>query len=72
MIFNNIIRSQSIGSITFTNLVLDCSMVVCEDVLEKIDSHKVELYSRELLSEYHYTRIGMLNKQEGRAAGQGS
>ena len=47
-------------------------MVVCEDVLEKIDSHKVELYSRELLSEYHYTRIGLLNKQEGRAAGQES
>ena len=37
MIFNNIIPSQSIDSIVFTKLVLDCSMVVHEDVLEKID-----------------------------------
>ena len=35
-------------------------MVVHEDVLEKIDSHKIELYSRELLAELHYTRIGLL------------
>ena len=69
MIFNNIIPSQSIDSIVFTKLVLDCSMVVHGDVLEKIDSHKVELYSRELLSELHYTRIGLLNKQEGKTAG---
>ena len=72
MIFNNIIPSQSIDSIVFTKLVLDCSMVVHGDVLEKIDSHKVELYSRELLSELHYTRIGLLNKQEGKTAGQRS
>ena len=45
-------------------------MVKREDVLENIDSHKVELYSRELLTELHYTRIGLLNKQEGRTAGQ--
>ena len=72
MIFNNIIPSQSIDSIVFTKLVLDCSMVVHEDVLEKIDSHKIKLYSRELLSELHYTRIGLLNKQEGKTAGQRS
>ena len=72
MIFNNIIPSQSIDSIVFTKLVLDCSMVVHEDVLEKIDSHKIELYSRELLAELHYTRIGLLNKQEGKTAGQRS
>ena len=42
MIFNNIISSQSIGIIVFTKLVLDCSVVVSEDVLEKIDSNKVD------------------------------
>ena len=47
-------------------------MVVHEDVFEKIDSHKIELYSRELLAELHYIRIGLLNKQEGRTAGQRS
>ena len=72
MIFSNIIPSQSIDSILFTKLVLDCSMVVRENVVEKIDSHQVELYSRELLAELHYTRMGLLNKQEGRTAGQQS
>ena len=70
MIFNNIIPSQSINSIVFTKLVLDCSMVVRERVLEKIDSHKVEPNSRELLAEVYFIRIGLLNKQEGRRAGQ--
>ena len=65
MIFSNIIPSQSIDSILFTKLVFDCSMVVRENVLEKIDSHQVELYSRELLTELHYTTMGLLNKQVG-------
>ena len=47
-------------------------IVVHEDVLEKTDSHKIELYSRELSAELHYIRIGLLNKQEGRTAGQRS
>ena len=47
-------------------------MVVREDVLENIDLHKVELYSREVLTELQYTRICLLNKQEGRTAGQWS
>ena len=49
MIFNNIIPSQIIDSIIFTKYVLDYSIfnLVLEDVLEKIDSHKVEQYSRE-------------------------
>ena len=54
MIFNNIIPCQSIDSKEFTKLVLDCSMVVHEDVLEKIDSHKrtvsrVALYQNRLV-----------------------
>ena len=36
-------------------------MMVHEDVLEKIDLHKVEVYSRELLAELHYTTIRLLN-----------
>ena len=40
-------------------------MEVRENVLDKIDSHQVELYSRELLAELHYTRMGLLNKQVG-------
>ena len=53
-------------------MILDCSMVVGDEVLENIDLHKVELYSRELLTELHYTWIGLLNKQEGWTAGQRS
>ena len=55
MIFNNIIPSQNIDSIILIYLILDCSMVVGEEALENIDLHKVELYSRELLTELHYT-----------------
>ena len=36
-------------------------MVVPLDVLEKIDSHKVELYGKELLAELQHTRIRLLN-----------
>ena len=65
MIFNNIIPSQIIDSTIFTKYVLDYSIfnLVLEDVLEKIDSHKVEQYSRELLAEFfHYTRMDLLNQ----------
>ena len=65
MIFNNIFPSQIIDSIIFTKYVLDYSIfnLVLEDVLEKIDSHKVEQYSRELLAEFlHYTRMDLLNQ----------
>ena len=64
MIFNNIIPSQSIDSMIFTKLILDCSIVVREDFLKSIDSHKVEMYSRKLLAELHLASIGLLNKQE--------
>ena len=57
MKFNTSIPSLSIDRIIFTKLVLDCFIVVREDVKENIDSHKVELYSKELLTELHYTRI---------------
>ena len=54
MIFNNIIPCQIIDSIIFTKYVLDYSIFILflEDVLEKIDSHKVEQYSSELLAEF--------------------
>ena len=74
MVFNNIIPSQSLDSMIFTIVVLDCYMVVYEDVLKSIDSHKDEMYSRYLLhaAELHYTRIGLLDKQKGSTAGQRS
>ena len=60
--FKDIIPNVTIDSNSFAQLVLDYSMVLQADLLNNIDSHKVELWSRELIFKLHYTRLRLLNK----------
>ena len=67
----NITPNVTFDSTLFTRLVLDHTSVLQPDILKAIDSHKVELWSRELLSKLHFERLKLLKNRDTRTAGSG-
>ena len=61
-ILNDSSLSVMSDSALFTQITLDWSVVVQEYGVKDIDSDKIELWSREMISMLHYARLKLLNK----------
>ena len=61
-ILNDSSLSVMSDSALFTQITLDWSVVVQEYCVKDVDSDKIELWSREMISKLHYARLRLLNK----------
>ena len=61
-ILNDSSLSVMSDSALFTQITLDWSVVVQEYGVKDVDSNKIELWSREMISKLHYARLRLLNK----------
>ena len=61
-ILNDSSLSVMSDSALFTQITLDWSVVAQEYGVKDVDSDKIELWSREMISKLHYARLRLLNK----------
>ena len=60
-ILNDSSLSVVSDSALFTQITLDWSVVVQEYCVKDFDTDKIELWSREMISDLHYARLRLLN-----------